>query len=225
MGTRIRVAAAGDIHAGAGERDRVREAFRRVEEQADLILLAGDLTRHGQVDEVCVVADACRDLDVPSSRCSATTTGTRTGRTTSAARWGGGRCDARPVAHDSAGRRSQRRRRRCEGVRRWLREQWANFGEPLFREAYGETTREVDGLERGLRAIEACSVRIALLHYSPAEATLEASPTALARAWCRPARRPDPPAPAGPRGCTATRTMGRSKARSTAFRSTTSQCT
>ena len=61
----IRVAAAGDIHAGSGERDRVREAFRRVESQADLVLLAGDLTQHGQVDEVCVVADACRDLDIP----------------------------------------------------------------------------------------------------------------------------------------------------------------
>ena len=61
----IRVAAAGDIHAGSGEQDRVREAFKRVEEQADLVLLAGDLTQHGQVDEVCVVADACRDLAIP----------------------------------------------------------------------------------------------------------------------------------------------------------------
>src|SRR3954470_23360696 len=65
MAKSIRVAAAGDIHAGSAERDRVREAFKRVEEQADLILLAGDLTQHGQVDEVCVVADACRDLAVP----------------------------------------------------------------------------------------------------------------------------------------------------------------
>ena len=65
MAKTIRVAAAGDIHAGSAERDRVSEAFRRVEEQADLILLAGDLTQHGQVDEVCVVADACRELQVP----------------------------------------------------------------------------------------------------------------------------------------------------------------
>jgi len=43
----IRVAAAGDIHAGAAERDRVREAFGRVGSQADLVLLAGDLTQHG----------------------------------------------------------------------------------------------------------------------------------------------------------------------------------
>jgi len=31
----------------------------------------------------------------------------------------------------------------------------ANFGQPLFREAYAETTKDVDGLERGLAAIEA----------------------------------------------------------------------
>src|SRR2546423_11450078 len=65
MAKTIRVAAAGDIHAGSAERDRVAEAFERVEAQADLILLAGDLTQHGQVDEVCVVADACRGLQVP----------------------------------------------------------------------------------------------------------------------------------------------------------------
>ena len=40
MAKTIRVAAAGDIHAGATDGDRVREAFRRVEEQADLVLLA-----------------------------------------------------------------------------------------------------------------------------------------------------------------------------------------
>src|ERR671931_618919 len=61
----IRVAAAGDIHANVAEEERVREAFRLVEERADLIVLAGDLTQHGQVDEVCVVADACRDLELP----------------------------------------------------------------------------------------------------------------------------------------------------------------
>jgi len=44
----------------------VREAFERVADQADLVLLAGDLTQHGQVDEVCAVADACRGLEIPT---------------------------------------------------------------------------------------------------------------------------------------------------------------
>jgi uncharacterized protein len=58
-------------------------------------------------------------------------------------------------------------------------QQWANFGEPLFRQAYAETTADVDGLEAGLRAIESCAVRIALLHYAPVEATLAGEPERL----------------------------------------------
>src|SRR5215475_13728631 len=65
MSRTIKVAAAGDIHAGAADADRVRDAFRDVADEADLIVLAGDLTQHGQVDEVRVVADACRAIDVP----------------------------------------------------------------------------------------------------------------------------------------------------------------
>jgi Icc-related predicted phosphoesterase len=57
--------------------------------------------------------------------------------------------------------------------------QWANFGEPFFREAYAETTKDVDGLERGLAAIEPCALRIGLLHYSPVEATLIGEPERL----------------------------------------------
>src|SRR6059058_1810465 len=159
----IRVAAAGDIHAGAAERDRVREAFKRVEEQADLVLLAGDLTQHGQVDEVCSVADACRDLDIPV----VAVLGNHD--------WQSDRPGdlVRALAEASVG---------VAGVKGFVGgfgNQWANFGEPLFREAYAETTRDVDGLERGLQGIEACAVRIALLHYSPVDATLVGEPERL----------------------------------------------
>jgi Icc-related predicted phosphoesterase len=58
-------------------------------------------------------------------------------------------------------------------------QQWANFGEPLFRDAYAETTSDVEALEQGLAAIEACALRIALLHYSPVEATLVGEPEQL----------------------------------------------
>src|SRR3954471_874929 len=60
----IRVAAAGDIHASADDADRIREAFVHVEDCADLVLLAGDLTQHGEADEARVLADACRGLSI-----------------------------------------------------------------------------------------------------------------------------------------------------------------
>jgi Icc-related predicted phosphoesterase len=179
MGKTIRVAAAGDIHASAAEGDRVIEAFRRVEERADLVLLAGDLTQHGQVDEVCVVADACRDLEVPVA-----VLGNHDWHSDRPADLVRALAEAGvvvldrshtilPVGGVSVG---------IAGVKGFVGgfgNQWANFGEPIFREAYAETTRDVDGLERGLAAIEPCAVRIALLHYSPAEATLAGEPERL----------------------------------------------
>jgi Icc-related predicted phosphoesterase len=48
-----------------------------------------------------------------------------------------------------------------------------DFGEPLMREVYAETTQEAEALDAGLRAIEGCDFRIVLLHYSPTLMTLE----------------------------------------------------
>ena len=61
----IRVAAVGDIHLGVESAGRLRPAFERVDEHADVLLLAGDLTRCGSVDEAHVVAAEVRDLPVP----------------------------------------------------------------------------------------------------------------------------------------------------------------
>jgi Icc-related predicted phosphoesterase len=180
MARTIRVAAAGDIHAGSADRDRVREAFANVEAQADLILLAGDLTQHGQLDEMSVVADACRGLQIPV----VAVLGNHDWHSDRTADLARALAEAGvvvleqghtilPIAGVSVG---------IAGVKGFVGgfgNQWANFGEPLFREAYAETTRDVEGLERGLKAIEACAVRIALLHYSPVEATLEGEPERL----------------------------------------------
>src|SRR3954451_15650634 len=180
MAKTVRIAAAGDIHAGAAERDRVREAFTRVEEQADLILLAGDLTQHGQVDEVCVVADAIRELEIPVVAVLGNHDwhSDRPGDLTRAMAEAGAVVLERthtilPVQGVSVG---------IAGVKGFVGgfgQQWANFGEPIFREAYAETTKDVEGLAIGLAAIDPCTVRIALLHYSPVAATLVGEPERL----------------------------------------------
>ncbi|HEY2776669.1 MAG TPA: metallophosphoesterase family protein, partial [Gaiellaceae bacterium] len=61
----IRIAAAGDVHASEAIRERVESAFARVEGEADVILLAGDLTTTGEPEQARVLADACRDLSIP----------------------------------------------------------------------------------------------------------------------------------------------------------------
>ena len=61
----IRIAAVGDIHLGQDMRGKYRPAFEHVAQHADILMLAGDLTRHGTPDEGEVVAGELRDLDVP----------------------------------------------------------------------------------------------------------------------------------------------------------------
>ncbi|MFD0207257.1 MULTISPECIES: metallophosphoesterase family protein [Saccharothrix] len=61
----IRIAAVGDVHLGEDARGRLRPALDQLGEQADVLLLAGDLTRHGTVSEARVVADEFGGLPVP----------------------------------------------------------------------------------------------------------------------------------------------------------------
>jgi Icc-related predicted phosphoesterase len=61
----IRVAAVGDVHLDEALRGRLRPSLAHLPERADVLLLAGDLTRHGTVDEAKVVADEFADLGVP----------------------------------------------------------------------------------------------------------------------------------------------------------------
>jgi predicted phosphodiesterase len=63
--TELRVAAAGDIHAHPPTREQVCGHFRSLSD-VDLVLLAGDLTTTGEVEQGRVVADACRELEVPA---------------------------------------------------------------------------------------------------------------------------------------------------------------
>ncbi|MFE7182412.1 metallophosphoesterase family protein [Streptomyces erythrochromogenes] len=61
----IRIAAVGDIHLGPGSAGTLRPAFDTLGACADLLLLAGDLTRHGTREEARVVAAEVAGLPVP----------------------------------------------------------------------------------------------------------------------------------------------------------------
>ena len=60
-----RIAAVGDIHVGPDSVERTAEGLRHVHERADVLLLAGDLTRCGEVAEAELVASTLRDVEVP----------------------------------------------------------------------------------------------------------------------------------------------------------------
>lgn len=61
----IRIAAVGDVHMDKDVLGRFRPALAQLPEQADILLLAGDLTRHGTEDEARCVAQEFGDLGVP----------------------------------------------------------------------------------------------------------------------------------------------------------------
>ncbi|MEV4250333.1 metallophosphoesterase [Streptosporangium canum] len=61
----LRIAAVGDVHLDESLRGRYRGRLDDIEEHADVLLLAGDLTRHGTLEEARVVADEFRDLPIP----------------------------------------------------------------------------------------------------------------------------------------------------------------
>jgi Icc-related predicted phosphoesterase len=62
---RLHIAAVGDIHLGEDVRGTYRGRLEGIEERAQVLLVAGDLTRHGTVEEGRLVADELRDLPIP----------------------------------------------------------------------------------------------------------------------------------------------------------------
>jgi Icc-related predicted phosphoesterase len=61
----IRVAAVGDVHMAPDAKGTLRDAFAELPEVADVLLLAGDLTRLGTEDELDALLGELEGVDVP----------------------------------------------------------------------------------------------------------------------------------------------------------------
>jgi Icc-related predicted phosphoesterase len=180
-GAAVRIAAAGDVHCHPATRERTLAAFRGLGGRADLLLLAGDLTTHGEVEQAEVLAAACRELEIPTIAVLGNHD------------WHSNRVEDVVAVLEEAGVRVLERRAHVEIVRGveigvvgakgfvggFPGSHLPDFGEPLLRQVYAETTRDVEALERGLRDIAHCQVRIVLLHYAPTCETLEGEPQAI----------------------------------------------
>lgn len=61
----IRVAAVGDVHYDRKSRNRLRNHFHALSEQADLLLIAGDLTQSGALEEAEALVYDLSEVSVP----------------------------------------------------------------------------------------------------------------------------------------------------------------
>ncbi|MFL5895409.1 MAG: metallophosphoesterase [Thermoleophilaceae bacterium] len=178
MGTgaqRIRVAAAGDVHADESRRADLDNAFRRLDGQADLVLLAGDLTTLGEPEQARVLADAAGRIEAPTfavlgnhdwhaDRAAEIVAVMEEGGVTMLERsWA--TCDVGGANVGIVGTKGF--------VGGFPGSHLPDFGEPLLRQVYAETTKDVEAVERGLRETSGCDFTIVLLHYSPTLMTLE----------------------------------------------------
>jgi Icc-related predicted phosphoesterase len=177
----IRVAAAGDVHASPERAVQLQQAFAGLKGQADLLLLAGDLTTWGEPEEADVLAAACREVGVPVLAVLGNHD------------WHSGRQEEIAATLETAGVQMLDRdwavvdvddtQVGVVGTKGFVGgfpdSELPDFGEPLLRRVYAETTEDVEALERGLQAVAKCAVRIVLLHYAPTSTTLEGEPRSI----------------------------------------------
>jgi Icc-related predicted phosphoesterase len=175
---RLRIAAAGDIHCRKANRDRVVAAFSRLDGDADIALLAGDLTSHGTAEEAEIVCEAAARTSVPVFAVLGNHD------------WHSDRAEAIAERLGEGGvKLLEREAAVCQidglevgvvGAKGFVGgfapRHLPDFGEPSLRAVYAETTAEVEALDSGLHEVATCPIRIVLLHYSPVEATLEGEP-------------------------------------------------
>src|SRR6185437_2244842 len=62
---RMRIAAVADIHFSPPAYDRIRATLERVRDEADLLIIAGDLTNYGRVQEMESLLNALVRLRIP----------------------------------------------------------------------------------------------------------------------------------------------------------------
>ena len=180
MARPIRIAAAGDIHCSPENRGRAEAAFARVDD-VDLILLAGDLTTHGEPEQAQVLAGI------------AAAARPRVVAVLGNHDWHANRIDELvPLLEDGGVTVLDPGSTTCEvggasvgvvGTKGFVGgfpdSQLPDFGEPILRQVYRDTTAEVEAIANGLQAIEGCDHRVVLLHYAPTTTTLEGEPRVI----------------------------------------------
>lgn len=173
----IRVAAVGDVHVGPDSIDVLRDQLARVPERADVLLLAGDLTKSGAPEEARAFARSLEGLD---TRVVAVL-GNHDHHSDQQAEVARIVRDAGVDVLEGEGVvvRVGDRSVGVAGVKGFgggfTGASGSEFGEREMKSFIRHTKDRADALEDALRSLDA-DVRIALMHYSPVRETLQGEP-------------------------------------------------
>lgn len=171
----IRVAAVGDLHVGEDSRGQFADAFTHVGDCADVLLLAGDLTRLGRTEEMAVLVEELAGMTVPCCAVAGN-------HDYESDRWP----ELAAMLRD-AGVTVLEEGTTCLEVDGtslgvvgttgfgggFAGASGSDFGEPEMKAFVRRTRRMADGLRAGLDDL-GTDVRVALLHFAPIKDTLGA---------------------------------------------------
>jgi len=172
----VRIAAVGDVHAGADRESTARldAGLDRLADQADVLLLAGDLTRCGTPEEVRVVADAVARAGVPTAAVLGNHDhhAGRPGEVVDVLESAGvAVLEGTAATFEVAGRRVGVAGTKGFGGG-FTGACVSEFGEAETKAFARHTTQVADRLRAAMAVCDGADVRIVLLHYSPVRDTL-----------------------------------------------------
>jgi len=175
-GGKLRVAAIGDLHVMEDSVAPYRELFTEIAEEADVLVLCGDLTNFGKTREAEILAEDIRSCALPvlgvlgnhDYECGQPEEVARilheAGMTV---------LDEQAVEIDGVG---------FAGVKGFMggygRGELAAFGEPIAKAFVDEALNEARKLENQLRTLRT-KRSVAVLHYSPVTDTIAGEPEAI----------------------------------------------
>ena len=163
----MRVAAIGDLHVQESDTAPYRELFAEISNQADVLVLCGDLTNFGKETEANILAEDIKSCSIPvlgvlgnhDYECGIPER-------------------VSEILHEAGMTVLDEQAIEIEGVGFAGVAELAPFGEPIAKAFVDEAMNEARKLENGLRTLRT-DRSVAVLHYSPTVETLEGEPAAI----------------------------------------------
>jgi Icc-related predicted phosphoesterase len=173
----VRIAAVGDVHAQIGNIEMLKAGFVGINDKADVLAIAGDLTAHGLANEARDLLEALESVTIPVVLVLGNHDYHRNEQVEIKRILGeagrpvlDGDTKIIEIGDDSIAFIGTKGFGGGFGMRAL-----PDFGEEIFKLMYHEGLREAERIRRGLDSVSA-EFKVVLLHYSPVKDTLFGEP-------------------------------------------------